>query len=468
MKRIGMMAAVGRSACAALAVAAIATAGAARAEDVRDGGIRHVMVITLENEDFSTTFGAGSPAVYLNQTLLPKGELLVNYFGTSHVSLGNYISLVSGQEPTVSTNNDCLNLASLSGPVALGTFNNVTPGTDAADQKSFPGQVVGDGCIYPAPSANTLGALTIGDQIDARFGASATPLQQHGHVYWREYAEDMGRDAARDHGDPDASGLGTDCAHPALNGDDLTNTAEAGDQYADRHAPFVYFHSIIDNQARCDAHVVPLGAVQINPVGPDLFTGPLSQDLQKEETTPAYMFVTPNLCDDGHDAVCHGTNIEGGKAGGLIGADLWLKHYMPMIFNSPAYKNGSLLVVVTFDEGAASDARACANADQSTCGSPIGPNVSNPGYSSLLGLFHVQTPPTQNYQYAGGGQIGAVLFNKHFIKPGSVNTTSYNHYSLLRTFEDLLGIKSGGADGQGHLGYAATATSFGSDVFNNR
>ncbi|MGO8957099.1 MAG: hypothetical protein ACLQFR_07005 [Streptosporangiaceae bacterium] len=36
----------------------------------------------------------------------------------------------------------------------------------------------------------------------------------------------------------------------------------------------------------------------------------------------------------------------------------------------------------------------------------------------------------------------------------------------MRTFEDLLGIRVGGADGKGHLGFAATATDFGSDVFN--
>jgi phosphatidylinositol-3-phosphatase len=66
----------------------------------------------------------------------------------------------------------------------------------------------------------------------------------------------------------------------------------------------------------------------------------------------------------------------------------------------------------------------------------------------------------------GGGQIGAVLFNSKWIQPGSTDTTgSYNHYSALRTFEDLLGVTCGGADGAGHLGFAATAHDFGADVF---
>ena len=67
----------------------------------------------------------------------------------------------------------------------------------------------------------------------------------------------------------------------------------------------------------------------------------------------------------------------------------------------------------------------------------------------------------------GGGQIGAVVFSSKWIQPGSVDATgSYNHYSALRTFEDLLGLTSGGADGAGHLGFAATAHDFGTDVFN--
>ena len=67
----------------------------------------------------------------------------------------------------------------------------------------------------------------------------------------------------------------------------------------------------------------------------------------------------------------------------------------------------------------------------------------------------------------GGGQVGALLLNRLWIKPGTTDVTGYyNRYSALRTFGDLLGIFSGGADGHGHLGFAAAATDFGPDVFN--
>ena len=493
-----------RLAATAIAIVLIGGSVLTRAESDRDdkraprsGDIEHIMVIDLENENFNATFGAASPAVYLNHVLLDRGQLVVNYFATSHVSLGNYLSQVSGQAPTADINNDCLDLRSLSGPALVGGFTNVSPGTDAANQAAFPGQVVGNGCVFPAPEPGVRGARTIGDQLDAfyrreqhehaeapfRLAGSQKERDDDGddsrdrRLNWRGYAEDMGNNLVRDYGTIDPTG-GATCAHPPIDGTDFTNSASVTDQYATRHNPFVYFHSVIDNQARCDEHVVPMGRVRVGAGGArDKFSGHLYEDLRHVETTPKFMFVTPNLCNDGHGATCIDPNVEGTTSatgqniGGLVAADLWLKHWMPMILDSPAYRNGTLLVVLTFDESGFTDSRACPSTNQALCGSPIGPNVTNPGFSPILGLFKLQVPPTTNYVYAGGGQVGAVLFNARYIKPGSVNTVGfYNHYSALRSYEDLLGLTSGGDDGRGHLGYAAVPglATFGVDVFNRR
>jgi hypothetical protein len=58
----------------------------------------------------------------------------------------------------------------------------------------------------------------------------------------------------------------------------------------------------------------------------------------------------------------------------------------------------------------------------------------------------------------GGGRIGAVLLSP-LIRPGTVSTVAYNHYSLLRSIEDIFGLP--------HLGDAAMpqVRSFGPDVF---
>jgi hypothetical protein len=444
------------------------------------GAIKHILVINLENESENVTFG-GCPASpppgnanYLNCTLLQQGELVQHYFATSHVSLGNYIAEVSGQESNPTLNSDCIDGTTLSNPPVVGQFTDITPGTDANARAipQFAGQVVGTGCVFPKPTRTSHGAQTIGDQLDkADHGDDEHP------VYWREYAEDMGNDVSRDFGTPDRLG-GTDCAHPVIGTPDLTNSAEGSpivDQYADRHAPFVYFHSVIDDQARCNRHVVPLGSVLVGTNGnADVFSGHLYEDLQRIETTPKFLFVTPNLCNDGHDATCAGVNVEGGKTGGLTGANLWLAHWIPMIMASPAYESGKLLVVITVDESGADTGTgtdACANAVQAACLSPTGPNLRNPGWSPLLGLFIPGYPATDPpaYTFPGGGQVGTVLLNKRLIVPGTVNTTgSYNHYSALRSYEDLLGLTEGGDDGHGHLGYAGTPEllPFGKDVFN--
>jgi hypothetical protein len=90
-------------------------------------------------------------------------------------------------------------------------------------------------------------------------------------------------------------------------------------------------------------------------------------------------------------------------------------------------------------------------------------------------LFNATLPTT------GGGDTGSVLISP-FIKPGSVSDVYYNHYSWLRTMEDIFDVKaghdhtpltagtvSGGLDGQGHLGFAAQPglRPFGRDVFTN-
>lgn len=454
-------------------------------EHKRGEGIKNILVVNLENESEGATFGPASPAKYLNDTLLKQGELIPDWYATGHVSLDNYIAQISGQGSTPSTNSDCINAATFSPTNLTGMYFDVSPGADA-NNSSFPGQVIGDGCIYPAPVElfatwpKKNGARTIGDQLDEKYGQVAFTTSGvkswPGRILWRQYSEDMGNTQSRDGGTPDPLG-GTDCGHPALNGVDTTNSATAFDQYATRHNGFMYFHSVIDNQARCDAHVVPLGKVNVGmgPDGADLFSGHLYQDLQRRETTPKFMFVTPNLCNDGHDATCKGPNTEGGSAGGLVGADLWLKHWMPMILASPAYKVGELLVVLTFDEGdPLTDTAACdlTNPKNSAiCNYPKGPNMSNFGYSPILGFLGYEKAPTTTGVYPGGGKIGAVLFNARHIAPGSVNSVGqYNHFSALRSYEDILGIDQGGDDGHGHLGFAAqpdlrTAT-FGYDVFN--
>jgi hypothetical protein len=234
----------------------------------------------------------------------------------------------------------------------------------------------------------------------------------------------------------------------------------------------MYVHSIIDNTAECAANVVPLGTVSVGTPSrfdgrqlADTSSGHLAEDFAHVRTTPRFAWITPNLCNDGHDSTCAGPNTigqTGAGAGGLHGADEFLTHWMPLLQASPAYRSGRMLIVVTFDEAGSGDARAC-------CGETPGPDNPTPGFSPLLApIFKALGLPIPD-PAPGGGRIGAVLLSPRNVAPGSVDTTGfYNHYSALRSYEDLLGITSGGTDGLGHLGFAAAPglQPFGPDVFN--
>jgi hypothetical protein len=332
--------------------------------------IKHVFTIVLENKSYDETFGFGSAAPYLSQTLPSMGALLPNYYGVTHQSLGNYIALVSGQGSNPLTQADCL------------LYINVTPAAVGADA-----QAGGLGCVYPRPVKTIAGQLT---------SAGLT---------WKGYMEDMGN----------AAGQPKTCRHPALGQLDGTQLARPGDQYAARHNPFVYFHSIIDTPA-CAQNDVPLDR--------------LPADLSSAAATPSYSFITPDLCNDGHDAKC-----VGGAVGGLPRIDRFLRTWVPRILASAAYRAGGLLVI-TFDEAESGDASAC-------CNEPQFPNTPNNGGTTLG---------------RGGGRIGAVLLSP-YIDPGTIDTVAYNHFTLLRSVEDLFGL--------GHLGFAGRPAlrSLGPDAF---
>jgi hypothetical protein len=329
--------------------------------------VRHVFVINLENKGFSDTFRGTSAAPYLAHTLTAQGTLLINYYAIGHNSNDNYTAQISGQGPNVATQFDC--------PIFINFHQFATVA---------PGQALGAGCVYPASVA------TVANQLSDR------------GLTWKGYMEDMGNHPARET---------ARCAHPAINTVDATQTAEPGDQYATKHNPFVYFHSIIDTPA-CDANVVPLSD--------------LPADLLTAATTANLSYLTPNLCHDGHDRPC-----VDGQPGGLTSADAWLRHWVPAIVASPAYQHDGMLIV-TFDESDGGDSSAC-------CDERPGPNTPFPGLTGR-----------------GGGKVGAVVMSR-YTAAGVASDTSYNHYSLLATIEDIFGLP--------RLGYAANAAAFGTDVF---
>lgn len=231
---------------------------------------------------------------------------------------------------------------------------------------------------------------------------------------WKAYAESM--DAYQGPGLTKGPG----CRHPKLNTYDPTYSDNY--DYVTRHVPFLYFHTTIDSPD-CRSKVVDYTN----------FAG----DLAKEETTPNFSFIVPNTCSDGHQSTC-----VDGSPGGLTAINKYLSTAVPMITESPAFKKDGLLLVL-FDEA---EFDGPDEASSACCDTPLGPNTGSLG-GPLPG--------------PGGGRTGAIAISP-FIKPGTVVTTPYNHYSTLRTVEDIFGLP--------YLGYAArnNVSSFGPDVFTNK
>ncbi len=370
--------------------------------------IKHVFLIVLADQPYAAVFGPASRATYLANTLEKRGELLVRYYAVAHDELANGIALVSGQGPTAQTAANCP------------TFADIAPATTGSPPTAG-GQVTGSGCVYPKATE------TLAGQLAAK------------HLTWRAYVEGM-------------SGGSGACAHPALGAADPTvgavsppsaapgaanqgtpaNQPAMGEEYTTFRNPFVYFHSVIDASAACAADDVGLGQ--------------LSSDLKSAKSTPTLSYIVPSLCEDGGPTPC-----APGKAAGSAPADAFLRKVVPEILASKAYKNGGLLAI-TVDQAPATGVEADSS---SCCGQPRFPNL--PGPAPVSG-GQPTIPTAGQLPPSGGGQVGALLLSP-FVKAGNVDQDPYNHFSLLRTIEDLFGLK--------HLGYAGASgvNSFNAAVF---
>jgi hypothetical protein len=162
--------------------------------------------------------------------------------------------------------------------------------------------------------------------------------------------------------------------------------------YAVRHDPFVYFDDITGTNNPNDAY----GLAHIRP------HTELAGDLTNNFVA-RYNFITPNLCDDGHDTCAP-------QYDAVRQVDDWLASEVPKIFNSAAYTNNGALFIV-WDEG----------------------------------------------EGGNDGPIGMIVLSPLARGGGYFNNIHYTHSSLVRTMQEIFGVSP-------WLGDAANATDL-SDLF---
>jgi len=145
--------------------------------------------------------------------------------------------------------------------------------------------------------------------------------------------------------------------------------------YRPKHNPFVFFDDLTGTNNPNDTY----GLAHIRPYSE------LAGDLVNNSVA-RYNFITPNLCDDGHDA-CPPENNS------IRQTDDWLANEVPKLLNSAAYSNNGALFI-TWDEG----------------------------------------------EGGSDGPIGLILLSPLARGGGYGNSIHYTHSSLLRTLQEIFGV----------------------------
>jgi hypothetical protein len=155
----------------------------------------------------------------------------------------------------------------------------------------------------------------------------------------------------------------------------------SGGAYAAKHNPAAYYSGLTN----CAANDVSIATITCNPTATNTACSPapsnaFTQDLAND-TLAQFTLVTPTLDNDMHD-------------GTITQADNWLHTYVPLILASKAYLRGDVAVFILWDEQ----------------------NTANVG------------GPTPN------------VFLSPYITAGTTSATPFNHFAVLRAWENALGI----------------------------
>ncbi|MEC3952359.1 alkaline phosphatase family protein [Nocardia sp. CDC153] len=178
----------------------------------------------------------------------------------------------------------------------------------------------------------------------------------------------------------DATHIGNrvDAAHKTWKGyaeDENGNCDQtAHGQYYQDDLPFLYFKNIKSDAAYCAAHVQPLTQ--------------MTTDLKSAATTPNFVWFAANECH----------NMEGC---GVASGDSWLSTTLPVIFDSPVWKQQRSLLILTFDEGAV----------------------------KAFGPLYPNRVPT------------IMLGSQGSVKAGFTSSQRTDQYGLLRTIDTALGLQ---------------------------
>ena len=214
--------------------------------------------------------------------------------------------------------------------------------------------------------------------------------------------------------------------------------------YTNKHDPFVLMDDVLSSSARL-ANIKPYTALATDLNGPH---------------APDFVWISPNQCNDMHGGVystvpghpetpCpYGSAVDDQFDAALKQkADAFVQGAVETITSSKAWTGNSVIFILTdeADFGGAAFADQDLWADVSGC-------CDSPGYGSAPPLpygYEFMDNGPGHFWYTGqfgGGLIPSIVIARNGAR-GLTDDTPYNHYSLLRTIEQVWDL--------GYLGYAA-------------
>ena len=156
-----------------------------------------------------------------------------------------------------------------------------------------------------------------------------------------------------------------------------------GNCHRDEDAPYVVEHNPVlyytNLRTDCLAWDVPMGTTR---------SGPFLADLEHDRL-PAFSFVSPDNCNNTHDC-------------DLRTGDDWLRSWVPKVVARPGYQRGATALFIVCDTGG--DANDCLTSQDRNCLVPA-------------------------------------LVISPFTPRATRSTERFSHYSLLRTTQELLGVR---------------------------
>lgn len=422
----------------------------------------HVFVVMLENK--ATLSIKGSPYAPKINALIAAGNQLGSYYATGNPSEPNYTALGGADDFGISDDSQ---------------WNCDATGANAVQDLPVPDNTQ-PGLASSPFAATCTQAAAVNHNITGRpnlFNAITAA-----GMSWRTYSESMnlGQDARTD-SVADAAVIASD--HVYAPGTMAGNTTAIGTPglvlpmpaglYKTKHHPgmayqnvrsapeFRYSNRTVGGgqwdavlKASSSAYAVP-ASYDVDQLGTDLASGKVGN----------LNFIMPDQCDDMHGISVKGTvagsatpvvasdcssvanNVPTATGGAIIArGDNYVAALVQKIQASPLWTNPQkrVAIVLMFDEGnATSGFNSCCgwNVANSTVAQPLKQNAD--------GTF--SPDPSINNYFKGnrghGQSVFGILTNQANAPKGSVDSDTYSHFALVRTFQDMFQLADPAVEG---------------------